>query len=134
MIKAIGLFLMLSLIAGSGFAATEDEISPYYSYTQLVTAGLSIDSSGVAECDGGITVYDLDSHISLSVRLQRKEGSTWILVKKWSDSCTGYRSISINKTYTVSEGTYRVVASGVITASDGQVEAVSCTTSSRTYP
>lgn len=139
--KMMAVFLMVLLIIvltasnTIGFAEYRNEqVTPRYSYTREIAAGLSINSSGVATCYGEIVVYDLDNELDLSVRLQRKEGNVWVLVKKWTASADGGRDLYIDKTYTVTEGTYRVIATGLVITPDGDIETCSCTTSQRTYP
>ena len=129
------IFILLFGMHTLGYAVSdENTISPYYAYTRRIVAGLDISSAGVAECYGELVVYDLDNELDLSVRLQRKEGSVWVLVKKWTASVDGDRDLYIDETYPVTEGTYRVIATGLVTAPDGDIETCSCTTNQRTYP
>ena len=122
-------------LCGQAFALSNDvkTILPRYSYTRTVSAGLSMSSSGVASCYGQIVSSDIESEISLNVRLQKKEGSVWVLVKKWSASNVGVGDLTIDKDYSVEPGTYRVIASGIVTDVSGDFETVSCIANERTY-
>ncbi len=82
-------FLLLWGSALAGFAEAGSEIQPRYDLTDVVAAGLSISSSGVATCKGRIApTYD-DCTSSVTVRLQRKSGNSWVTLRTWTASGTG---------------------------------------------
>ena len=117
-------------------AAIKEEggITPFYIYTRAVSAGLNISSSGIATCTGSIRVYSTTSDISMRVNLYKKVGSSWIKEVGWTNSCEGRMSLSISETYTVTEGTYKVVTTAAIIAEDGNYETVSEESDIITYP
>ena len=48
------------------------------------------------------------SNLSITMKLQKKSGTTWTTVNTWSTSKEGVYSLSLSKTYTISSGTYRL--------------------------
>ena len=127
-------FLLLWSSALAGFAEASSGIQPRYDLTDTVTAGLSISSSGVATCKGRIApTYD-DCTSSVTVRLQRKSGNSWVTLRTWTASGTGTHGSSAGGTYTLTtHGTYRVYVSGTVVASDGTREPVSKSTPNKYY-
>ena len=127
-------FLLFWSSALAGFAEAGSEIQPRYDLTDTVAAGLSISSSGVATCKGRIApTYD-DCTSSVTVRLQRKSGNSWVTVKTWTGSGTGTHGSTAGGTYTLTtHGTYRVYVSGTVVASDGTREPVSKSTPNKYY-
>ncbi len=110
-----------------------DAVHPQYTYTRTVTAQLIIDRSGRATCTGKVGLYDKNSTVSLTVRLLKKSGNTWITVKKWSDSRSGSLDYSLSKEYTVTSGAYKVRVSGTVTTNSGKSEVVSKSTSEQSF-
>lgn len=127
-------FLLLWGSALAEFAEAGSEIQPRYDLTDTVAAGLSISSSGVATCKGRIApTYD-DCTSSVTVRLQRKSGNSWVTLRTWTASGTGTHGSSAGGTYTLTtHGTYRVYVSGTVVASDGTREPVSKSTPNKYY-
>ena len=72
------------------------------------------------------------SDISLTVTLYKKSGSYWYKVASWSNSASAI-SLKIEKKYTVSQGTYKVVTHGSVTTSAGNTEQLSETSNQITY-
>ena len=131
--------LMCALVVLIGSTPQEaiaegSSITPRYTYTCEVMAGLEISSSGTATCRGRIQVYSSTSHIAMRVNLYRKEGSSWIKEVGWTDSCDGRYALSIIQTYAVSAGTYKVVTTAAITGADGNYETVSEESNIFSYP
>lgn len=127
-------FLLLWGSALAEFAEAGSGIQPRYDLTDTVTAGLSISSSGVATCKGRIApTYD-DCTSSVTVRLQRKSGNSWVTLRTWTASGTGTHGSSAGGIYTLTtHGTYRVYVSGTVVASDGTREPVSKSTPNKYY-
>lgn len=123
--------MLLMVLSVPVALANDKEISPAYLYTQKVTASLSIDANGQATCFGSIKA-SAQSDISMTITLYKKAGSTWTRVTSWNSSTSG-NSLKLQKTYTVSSGTYKVVTSGSVTTSTGS-EHVTETSSQRVYP
>ena len=109
-------------------------IQPRYTYTWSVEAGLQISDSGVAQCQGGIGVYDESSTISFKVSLYEKVDGSWERVTSWYDSCTGRDHLNISRTYQLTEyGRYKVLVTGTVTGADGGSEWISLESDQRTY-
>ena len=102
------LSLLLILIMSVSFATA----SVLYTYTSSITASLSFGSS-LAYCSGTVTPSGSDD-VSLTVRLFRQEGSSWIFITSWSGSATGGHTASAGGSATVASGTYKVTTYGVI--------------------
>ena len=111
--KVLCLVLGLLLFLGNTVALAETRISPKYVNTDIVTANLSISSKGVATCSG--TVSPSGKYEStISVNLQKKNGSSWSTIKTWTGSGSTLMGCSASGTYTVSRGTYRVYVCGYV--------------------
>ena len=126
--RLISILLIALLFACSMCAAaeTEDEslgdIQLFYVYAKNVTANLTIDSSGNATCRGLITLRDSSYTVTITVKLQKKSGSSWTTLATWSDSGDGYAGASAGGTKKVSSGySYRVSVSTVVKDSSGTV-------------
>lgn len=96
------------------------EIQPFYVATSSITATLSIDSSGNAECSGKIKPMNSTYSTSITVKLMKKSGSTWSEVKRWTASKAGITGASASGSVKVSKGyTYQVRVSGNVVNSGG---------------
>lgn len=136
MMVCLTLLVSYGSMGNIGFASAnkpEDVVSPQYTHTRKVVAQLSIDSSGRATCTGKVGVYDKESTVALTVKLLKKDGSSWTSIKSWSDSGSGNIDFSLSRNYTVEHGTYMVSVSGKVTTSAGKVEYVSKSTGEKTY-
>ena len=92
------------------FAEEENTISPRYSYTSLVTAGLSF-SGNTANCTGGVTPSGNYS-VSVTVSLYRQNGSSWDYITSWYGNSTGGATATAAGSINVGSGTYKVVTKG----------------------
>ena len=104
------LTLLLVLVMTISFASA----SILYTYTSSISASLTFVGS-LAYCGGTVTpsgAYDA----SITVRLYRQEGNSWIFITSWSGSATGGHSAAAGGSVTVSSGTYKVTSYGVIGA------------------
>lgn len=86
----------------------EQQISPYYNYTQSNTASLKISNSGTATCYSTITGYpNLTTKIKLTMYLEKKTLWWWSEETNWTSTVKGYYN-SLSKNYSVTSGTYRL--------------------------
>ena len=102
------LSLLLVLVVSVSFASA----SIQYTYTSSITASLSFGGS-LAYCSGTVTpsgIYDT----SITVRLLRQDGNSWIFVTSWFGSATGGHTAAAGGSISVASGTYKVTSYGVI--------------------
>ena len=107
---AFSLILSAFPVYAAGESSLEGDIviSPNYTYIMLLHAGLTINSSGKAQCVGGVDASSNSYDAELTVSLQKYENGSWKSVKSWSDSGTGQSNLLIDEPYYVVRGTYRV--------------------------
>ena len=97
--KSISMFLLLLIIcvlttsslaqAKADSTTTEPEfIVPFYDYVSLVGASISMESLGKAVASGFV-YYSGNYNSTLTIELQRSNGSGWTAVKSWSKSFSG---------------------------------------------
>lgn len=87
-------------------------VTPRYSYTAKINAGLSF-SGGTAKCSG--TVLPSGSYYStITVTLYRQNGSSWDYVTSWYGSASNGGTAAAGGSVYVGSGTFKVVAKGVI--------------------
>lgn len=116
----------------SSFAASQPTmIEPMYLLTYKTCVSLSISTSGTASCYSYVKASNTSSLVSISVTLCKKEGSSWVPVRNWSDNNQVY-SATVNESYDVPSGTYRLEMSGTVIAPDGTTENVSGTSAEKT--
>jgi hypothetical protein len=100
-------------------ARTQGVITPQYTYISLLNAGLSINSSGKANCIGLASAYDASHTTKLTVELQKSSASGWSTIKSWSASSTGTYVADVYEDYYVVYGTYRVCATAKVYNASG---------------
>jgi len=105
---SIILFLIIMVIALS------ITVSARYQNITVITVGLSIEPSGLANCSGYVLPSDSSINTKLTVSLQKYSGSSWVEQYSWSDSSTGIKSITISGQRYVTSGKYRVVVTANI--------------------
>ena len=130
--RVLALFLaVLFLLGAVPVNATEidtnepEPVIEEYKNISLITASLSIGSSGLAVCSGYAQTYSTTDKINLTVTLQRQNSSgSWSPVTSWHS--TGYGSATIIGRYYVTSGyNYRsVTRASVYTSSGTYVETV----------
>ncbi|MCR5702993.1 MAG: hypothetical protein K6G85_00105 [Eubacterium sp.] len=82
----------------------ENEISLRYTHISSISAGLSIDSSNVANCLGTVTIRDnYKSRMYVSLYKSSSSGS-YSRIKMWAQDFTGTGMKIMNKYYTVTRG------------------------------
>lgn len=111
-------------------AAPSEAISPLYALTYKTKVSLSI-SSGIAACSSYVKASDTSSTVSITVKLCKKEGNSWVSVKSWSVQNQEYAAY-VDETYSVSKGTYRLHMSGTVVSADGTIENVSGVSAEKT--
>ena len=100
------------------------EMSPMFVNIGSTSAELTI-SGSTANCVGEVWAYSTSSSCTISMKLQKKNGSSWTTLKTWSDDGNG--SATMSESYTISSGTYRVKVSGTVAG-----ESYSVTTGNKT--
>lgn len=131
---ALVLCIMLS-VAAPVFASTDDvAIAPLYTYIFTIGGGISINSLGVATCEGFVTSISAGGNGKVTVTLQRYENSAWNSVKSWTvtgkATCT-----SASNSYAITKGyNYRVYVTGTVYNTSGTaLEAQSYTSPATKY-
>lgn len=109
-------------------------ISPSFTSISSLSSNLSIDSSGKATCSGTVTPSNNTYTANMTISLQKSTSSGWSTIKTWSSSGTGLKGVSINNTYYVVSGTYRVCNTSKIYNSSGTLlETESLYSATKTY-
>lgn len=100
---------------GSNSVTVDDNlIIPYYEYISFVGSSLSIASNGKAVA-GGDVYYSGNYNSSLTVELQRLNGSSWSTIKSWNQSYSGRGYHDLEEEYYVLSGyNYRVITTATI--------------------
>ena len=115
------LMLMVLNVSSVSYAATEkngtdqiiaikgqEGIQPFYDKTYNISAALKIEGN-VAHATAHVTAKR-PYHVSVVMRLQRKEGSDWHTIVSWvAGSADGFKNLTKTHTLTT-RGTYRVYA------------------------
>jgi len=114
MISVFGLSAASATVTSIPFSHIRDapylQITPYYSYTDNISASLSF-SGSTADCYGTVSPSGNDS-VSITVTLYKQSGSKWNSIDSWTGSSTGGSTAAAGGTATVSAGTYKVVVVG----------------------
>lgn len=114
--------LVFVSLLGSYVRAEEIGVVPFYDYTEDLYVKLSIDSKGKATCAGEVVPKKATYSCSISVKLQKKNGSSWTTLSTWTGSGEGYAGASASGTRQVSSGnTYRVYVSATVRDASGKV-------------
>ncbi|MCI5957731.1 MAG: hypothetical protein MRZ54_12195 [Clostridiales bacterium] len=126
-------FLILS-VSVSAFAQILPPISPYYSDTSLISAGLSI-KNGVAGCDGLVSPNSSTKIATVSVRLQQLVDGRWKQLASWSETASPGSTAAAGGSKAVTKGySYRVMVYGTVKDANGNVlERTSCASNTETY-
>lgn len=138
---AILLAFLLVLTSGSivqargndSTRATSIVVTPFYDYITALGANLSIGSLGKA-VSTGFVYYPGDYDSTLTIELQRSNGTGWTTVKSWSESFSGWGHHSLEEEYYVTSGyTYKVVTTATVKEGSIVLETASSTSSEVTY-
>ena len=126
-----GVLLMLSLVVVGlvpCYAASNegvDIIQPLLVEVRTARASGSV-SNNVFKAKTTVTTLNKTT-ISVTMKLQKKSGTSWITVKTWNKTQTGSNYLLYTEEYTVSSGTYRVYSE--ITAGADSITRTSSTIS-----
>lgn len=106
-----------------------------YSYITQLSGGLSIDSSGLANCTGSVKPSSNDTRTDLKVTLEQYINGNWSGIDSWINSGSSTLSISKSGKQYVDRGKYRVVVNAKVydSSSGSLLEDESFTTSKKTY-
>ena len=136
--KMLAVLLACMLMIGipmTSQAERDGGISPRYTYTWSVTAGLEISDSANALCLGQIVVYDANSTISMKVSLYQRTTNGWERLISWYGTSTGETRLNMARYYQLPEyGMYKVLVTGTVTGVDGGQEWISLESDHMTYP
>ncbi|HHW21468.1 MAG TPA: hypothetical protein GXX26_01115 [Clostridiaceae bacterium] len=105
-------FLLLFNVLSPTAMAAVTSVSKFpvtiqYTHISMAYSYLEIYNSGTAHISGFVQCTSSGKYIMLTCTLQRLENGTWNHVYSWTTTSTSSYA-SIDKTYTVSKGTYRV--------------------------
>lgn len=108
-------------------------ITPFYKYISVVGASINISNTGKAASSG--YVYYVGNYDStLTIELQRLNGTSWSTVKSWSKSFSGEDLHSMEEVYYVTSGyTYRVKATATVKNGTTVLETATSTSSEVAY-
>lgn len=124
-LAVFGLLLMCAPAAVT--AQTAEAVQPMAVYISGSDADLLISDNGVARVQAFVRGKSGTTSTYVQAVLQVKSGTTWLSTKSWAKtSSSAY--VSINETYPVPKGTYRVVATV-----KADTESRTITTASKTY-
>lgn len=110
------------------------ELEPRFDHLSRISASLTFSSLGRANCGGSFTTYD-EYDSSMTMVLQRLEGTRWVDVKDWSESFSGSGVKVLDKGYYVSSGySYRVsVTVNILDSNGNSIETVTCDSPIKEY-
>ncbi|MGI6650037.1 MAG: hypothetical protein ACOX5W_13635 [Bacillota bacterium] len=124
----LGILVLMTVVcvvpacaAGETTNRTQGVITPQWTYISLLSPGLSINSLGKATCMGLASAYDSSHTTRLTVELQKSAGSSWNTIKTWSASSTGVSIATVEESYYVVNGTYRVCATAKVYNASGNL-------------
>jgi len=128
--KVLGIVLLLAVMV----TALSTTVSARYKHIDMIVASLTINSSGLATCEGGVYPSDSDTNTTLIVELQKFSGGSWGKDDSWSTSGTGTNTIMLSGKKYVVHGKYRVVVTAKVYSSSGALlENESCISHEVTY-
>lgn len=113
--KALGFILFLAVM----ITALSSTVSARYQYIDVLSVSLTINSSGLSNHGGYVMPSDSNTSTTLSVELQKKNGSSWDNEDSLSASGSGTRTVSKSGSKYVGRGTYRVVLTARVYSSSG---------------
>lgn len=94
-------------ITAHAMEVSDKQIQPRMDYISSYGTELTISDSGEASVTGLSGKKVTNAYVK--VTLQKKVSGSWVYVQSWESSGSG-RNATIAETYSVSRGTYRVVA------------------------
>lgn len=96
-------------ITAHAMEVSDKQIQPRMDYISSYGTELTISDSGEASVTGFVRGKKGVTNAYVKVTLQKKVSGSWVYVQSWESSGSG-RNATIAETYSVSRGTYRVVA------------------------
>ena len=104
-------FFLWSTVALPAFAddicnESDAQYEMRMTYISSYSCNLDIDSSGVASLFGSLKGKPGVNNAYVKVTLQKKVANIWVNISAWEDM--GGRTATVNETYSVSHGTYRI--------------------------
>lgn len=128
------MLLCMCIVSGGVFAPITSyaqevtiQIQPRMTYITSCNVKLTISDSGMATIAGSVRGKAGVTSTYVKLILQKSVSGSWTDVEEWEDSNTG-RSTTIDETYEVSKGTYRVVMT-----CRANTETQNLTSTSKTY-
>lgn len=131
--RLLCILLAVTLLSSgfTAFAAMPDTAVPYYNATAAISAGLTINRSGLASCSGTITLSSSTATSNLTMKLQQYTSSGWTTIETWFTATN--KSLSGSR-YVAHGYYYRVVTSASVYTSTGSyIESPSATSSTKYY-
>ena len=99
-------------------------VTARYTYIRELSAGLTIDSMGIASSGGTVKAWNWDvNRADVSVSLQRQVGNSWVTIAgPWTASGTGFTGASASGRVAVARGhNYRARVTGNVRSSMGML-------------
>lgn len=120
--KTIAVLLLMCLLASVSYAQASIAYTMYVSIDEF-WVNLSINGSGIAECEAYLSTSISGCTPSLTVTLKKSSnGLSWTSVKSWTATGTYLLGASVDKTIAVSSGyQYKLFATARIFNSEGMV-------------
>lgn len=121
------LAILMAVMVVPTFAATGNEITPYFNNIATVETVFTIDEDGVGmvtyTCRGyrGIT-----TSITVETRIERLSGSSWVQVEgaSWTNTSTLYYCASDHSIQLPARGTYKAVVTYTVAGSGGATDVI----------
>lgn len=117
---------------GADLAEPAEPIVPQYELASRAYATLDFSSNGTATCTGKIRANEATSRVNLTLKLYKKSGGAWNLVRSWN-TLNNLGQASLSRTQSVTPGAYKVTVTGTVKTSAGQTERVSKSSPVKTF-
>jgi hypothetical protein len=123
-VLALTLLLIATFLTPTAFAAqyTENKVPiviPRFARINIFAVDLTISSNGYADCYSRVSLTYSSDTVTLTMELQKQNGSAWNKVNSWNTSGSG--TVSLGKGCYVNSGTYRVKATAQVYNSSGSL-------------
>ncbi len=122
--RLVALVALVGIVAMMGcgyYTAGVARAAARYTDAASVSVSLNI-SGGKASCSGQIKPNASNKKAKVTIKLQKKTGSSWTTMQTWSKTATGLAGAKASGTRAVTAGlTYRVYLTGYVYDSNGNV-------------
>lgn len=126
-LSVVMLAIIMTFMAIPTFAATGNEVTPFYNNISTTEIVFTISENGVGAvsfvCRGyrGIT-----TSITAETRIERLSGSSWVQVEgaSWTDTSTLYYCVKEHSIQLPAHGTYKAVVTFTVAGSGGATDVV----------